>query len=104
MALKGYPSDVSDEEWAFVAPYLALMREDAPQRAYPLRGAFHAPRALGRAAAQRGAGGRPPVPAAGAGGRAPAGVPARGGVQRPAVAGPGRGAVAAAAARPAAVA
>jgi hypothetical protein len=25
-----YPSDVSDEEWAFVAPYLALVREDAP--------------------------------------------------------------------------
>lgn len=30
---KPYPSDVSDEEWAFVAPYLALLRgEDAPQR------------------------------------------------------------------------
>jgi hypothetical protein len=28
---KPYPSDVSDEEWAFfVAPYLALVREDAP--------------------------------------------------------------------------
>jgi hypothetical protein len=25
----GYPSDVSDEEWAFVAPYLVLCREDA---------------------------------------------------------------------------
>jgi hypothetical protein len=23
----GYPSDVTDEEWAFVAPYLALCRE-----------------------------------------------------------------------------
>nr|MBA3617520.1 IS5/IS1182 family transposase [Rubrobacteraceae bacterium] len=23
---KPYPSDVSDEEWAFVAPYLALVR------------------------------------------------------------------------------
>ncbi|MDB6125426.1 MAG: hypothetical protein JWQ71_4419, partial [Pedosphaera sp.] len=22
-----YPSDVSDEEWAFAAPYLCLMRE-----------------------------------------------------------------------------
>ena len=32
-----YPSDVSDEEWAFVAPYLTLMREDAPQRAHDLR-------------------------------------------------------------------
>ncbi|RAK62103.1 IS5/IS1182 family transposase, partial [Hymenobacter edaphi] len=26
---KGYPSDVSDAEWMFVAPYLALVREDA---------------------------------------------------------------------------
>ena len=34
---KPYPSDVSDEEWAFVAPYLALVREDAPQREHDLR-------------------------------------------------------------------
>ena len=34
---KPYPSDVSDEEWTFVAPYLALVREDAPQREYDLR-------------------------------------------------------------------
>lgn len=34
---KPYPSDVSEEEWAFVAPYLALVREDAPQREYDLR-------------------------------------------------------------------
>ena len=34
---KAYPSDVSDDEWAFVAPYLALVREDAPQREYDLR-------------------------------------------------------------------
>src|SRR5215204_5890090 len=33
---KPYPSDVSDEEWHFVAPYLALVREDAPQREYDL--------------------------------------------------------------------
>jgi len=32
-----YPSDVSDEEWAFVAPYLTLCREDAPQREHSLR-------------------------------------------------------------------
>lgn len=25
-----YPSDVRDEEWHFVLPYLTLMREDAP--------------------------------------------------------------------------
>jgi transposase len=37
----GYPSDVSDEEWAFVAPYLALCREDAPQRTHSLRAVFN---------------------------------------------------------------
>lgn len=38
---KLYPSDVSDDEWAFAAPYLALVREDAPQRRYPLREVFN---------------------------------------------------------------
>jgi transposase len=38
---KPYPSDVSDEEWAFAAPYLALLREDATQRKYPLREVFN---------------------------------------------------------------
>src|SRR5215470_14579420 len=38
---KPYPSDVSDEEWAFVAPYLALMTEDAPQRTHALREVFN---------------------------------------------------------------
>ena len=28
---------MSDDEWAFLAPYLTLMREDAPQREHPLR-------------------------------------------------------------------
>src|SRR5919205_239642 len=32
-----YPTDVSDEEWAFVAPYLTLMTPYAPQRDYDLR-------------------------------------------------------------------
>jgi transposase len=41
MNRKAYPSDVSDEEWAFVAPYLTLMSEDAPQREYPLREVFN---------------------------------------------------------------
>jgi transposase len=41
MDRKAYPSDVSDEEWAFVAPYLTLMSEDAPQRDYPLREVFN---------------------------------------------------------------
>ena len=35
-ARKSYPSDVSDEEWAFCAPYLTLMKEDAPQREHSL--------------------------------------------------------------------
>lgn len=34
---KPYPTDVSDDEWDFVVSYLSLMREDAPQRRYPLR-------------------------------------------------------------------
>jgi transposase len=38
---KPYSTDVSDEEWAFVAPYLTLMTEDAPQRKYPLREVFN---------------------------------------------------------------
>jgi transposase len=41
MMRKPYPSDVSDDEWAFVAPYLTLMTEDAPQREYSLREAFN---------------------------------------------------------------
>ena len=28
MNRNAYPSDVSDDEWAFVAPYLILMRHD----------------------------------------------------------------------------
>jgi len=41
MTRKPYPSDVSDEEWALVAPYLALLREDAGQRRHPLREVFN---------------------------------------------------------------
>jgi transposase len=48
---KPYPSDVSDEEWAFVAPYLALVREDAPQRTHDLREVFDALRWIVRAGA-----------------------------------------------------
>jgi transposase len=46
-----YPSDVSDEEWAFVAPYLTLMTLEAPQRRYALREVFNALRWLVRAGA-----------------------------------------------------
>jgi transposase len=48
-ARKTYPSDVSDEEWAFCAPYLTLMKEEALQRKYSLREVFDALRWLVRA-------------------------------------------------------
>ncbi len=48
---KPYPSDVSDEGWAFVAPYLALVREDAPQRTPDLCKVFNALRWIVRAGA-----------------------------------------------------
>lgn len=48
---KPYPSDVSDDEWGFVAPYLTLMKEDAPQREHSLREVFNGLRWLVRAGA-----------------------------------------------------
>jgi transposase len=48
MERKAYPSDVSDAEWALVAPYLTLMTEDAPQRDYPLRDVFNGLRWMAR--------------------------------------------------------
>jgi transposase len=48
----GYPSDVSDEEWAFVAPYLALCREDSEQREYSLRAVFNGLRYIVRTGGQ----------------------------------------------------
>ena len=48
---KPYPSTVTDEEWAFVAPYLTLCREDAPQRQHALRDVYNALRWLVRAGA-----------------------------------------------------
>jgi len=44
MTRKASPSDVSDDEWAFVAPYLTLMKEEAPQREHDLREVFNAVR------------------------------------------------------------
>jgi len=38
---KSYPSDVTDEEWAFCVSYLTLMTESAPQREYALRELFN---------------------------------------------------------------
>jgi transposase len=40
-ARKPYASDVSDEEWVLIAPYLVLLREDAGQRLYSLREPFN---------------------------------------------------------------
>ena len=52
MKRKAYPSDVSDEEWAFVAPYLTLMSEEAPQREHSLREVFNGLRWIVRTGAQ----------------------------------------------------
>ena len=51
-ARKPYPTDVTDDEWAFVAPYLTLMDEDAPQRRRELREVFNALRWIVRTGAQ----------------------------------------------------
>src|SRR6266702_1156129 len=46
-----YPTDISDEEWAFVVPYLILLPEDAGQRTYSLREVFNGLRWIVRAGA-----------------------------------------------------
>ncbi len=43
-----YPSDVSDDEMAFVAPYLTLVAELALQRKHDLREVYNALRLLVR--------------------------------------------------------
>jgi len=48
-----YPSDVTDEERAFVAPSLTPMVQDAPQRRHDLREVFNALRWLARVAVAR---------------------------------------------------
>jgi transposase len=48
---KRYPSDVSDEEWIFVVPYLTLLPLDAEQRKHDLREVFNALRWLVRSGA-----------------------------------------------------
>lgn len=52
MSRKAYPSDVTDDEWAFIAPYLTLMKEDAPQREHDLRAVFNGLRWIIRTGAQ----------------------------------------------------
>ncbi len=41
MCRKPYRSDVSDEEWLLVMPYLLLQGEDAGQREHDLREVFN---------------------------------------------------------------
>jgi hypothetical protein len=38
-----YPSDVSDEEWSLIVPYLLLQREDAGQREHGFVRSFRRP-------------------------------------------------------------
>ncbi len=52
MPRKAYPSDVTDEEWTFVAPYLILMKEEAPQREHDLREVFNGLRWIVRTGSQ----------------------------------------------------
>lgn len=49
---KPYPSDVTDDEWAFAAPYLTLLPEDAGQREHALRDVFDALRWVIKTGAQ----------------------------------------------------
>jgi transposase len=51
MERQPYPSDVSDEEWALVAPYVTLITAEAPQREHSLREVFHGLRWIIRAGA-----------------------------------------------------
>jgi transposase len=51
MARKPYPSAVSGDEWAFVAPSLTLMTEEAPPRTHSLREVFNGLRWVARAGA-----------------------------------------------------
>ena len=48
VARKGYPQDVTDEEWAFVLPYLLLSREDSRSRKHSLRELFNGVRYIVR--------------------------------------------------------
>lgn len=47
-----YPGDVADDEWTFLAPRLVLMRDDVPQRQYPLREVYNGLRWMVRSRTQ----------------------------------------------------
>jgi transposase len=49
---QAYPTDVSDEEWEFVLPYLTLIDRDAPQRRHDLREVFNGLRFIVRGGLQ----------------------------------------------------
>ncbi|MGQ9613826.1 transposase, partial [Chloroflexus sp.] len=51
MTRTAYPSDGSDEAWAFVAPSVTLMDEAAPQRNDPLRAVANGLRSILRTGA-----------------------------------------------------
>jgi transposase len=51
-ARKPYPSDASDAEWEFLAPYLIPMRPDAPRQAHPPRDMSDALRCVVKAGCQ----------------------------------------------------
>ena len=50
-AVPPYPSDVSDDEWMFVVPYLTLNRLDGEHRTHDLRAVFNAVRWMVRSGA-----------------------------------------------------
>jgi len=52
MPRKTYPSDVTNEEWHLILPYLTLLSPDAPQREHNLREIFNALRWIIRTGAQ----------------------------------------------------
>jgi transposase len=51
MERQAYPTDVRDDAWTCVAPYVTVMTEDAPQRAPSSREVLHGLRWMGRAGA-----------------------------------------------------
>jgi transposase len=55
MTRRPSPSDVSDEDWEFVAPYLSLLPQTAAQRRHDLREVFNAVRSIVRSIVRTGA-------------------------------------------------
>ena len=52
MTRRGYPSDVDDDTYLFLLPYLLLSPQDAPQRTYPIREVLNALLWVARTGAQ----------------------------------------------------